>query len=324
LAKRLLVTGGAGFIGSHICEYFLERGWSVEIIDDLSTGKRDNVPSAAALHTVDIRGDDAARIVADGSFDAIIHLAAQMDVRKSVADPVHDADINIVGTLRLIEALRATAGGRKCRFVFASTGGVLYGDFVTPPNKETFAKDPESPYAISKLSAEYYLAYYDRVHGLDTVALRYGNVYGPRQDPHGEAGVVAIFCGRILEGRPLTVFGDGEQTRDYVFVRDVAAATFLAATKSLPPREKLDSRGFNVGTGVGSSVNYLARTLRDVSGRSVAIEYAPARPGEQQHSFVDASKAKEVLGWTPATSLADGLTESYKWFAARHAGAATR
>ena len=322
MAKRLLVTGGAGFIGSHICEYFLERGWRVEILDDLSTGKRENVPPAAMLHPVDIRMGDAARIVADGSYDVIIHLAAQMDVRKSVADPVHDASINIVGTLNLIEALRGTTRARECRFIFASTGGVLYGDFVTPPNKETYPKDPESPYAISKLSVEYYLAYYDRVHGLDTVALRYGNVYGPRQDPHGEAGVVAIFCGRILDGRPLTVFGDGEQTRDYVYVGDVAAATYLAATKTLPRREKLDSRGFNIGTGVGTSVNYLARTLLDASGTKMPIEYAPARAGEQQQSFLDASKAREVLGWSPATSLPEGLAESYRWFAARYRGRA--
>lgn len=318
MPNKLLVTGGAGFIGSHMCEYFLERGWAVEIIDDLSTGKRENVPSAATLHTVDIRTADAVRIVAEGSFDVIIHLAAQMDVRKSVADPVHDAGVNIVGTLTLIEALRRTPRARDCRFIFASTGGVLYGDFNTPPNKETYPKDPESPYAISKLSVEYYLAYYDRVHGLDTVGLRYGNVYGPRQDPHGEAGVVAIFSGRILDGRPLTVFGDGEQTRDYVYVRDVADATFLAATRTLPRREKLDSRGFNIGTGVGTSVNYLARTLRDVSGTTAPIEYAPARPGEQQHSFLDASKAREVLGWTPATPLPDGLAESFKWFSARY------
>ena len=302
-----------------MCEYFLERGWSVEIIDDLSTGKRENVPSGATLHTVDIRAPDAARIVAQGSFDAIVHLAAQMDVRKSVADPVYDASVNVVGTLGLLEALRRTERTRECRFVFASTGGALYGDFVTPPNKETYPKDPESPYAISKLSIEYYLAYYDRLHGLDTVGLRYGNVYGPRQDPHGEAGVVAIFCGRILDGRPLTVFGDGEQTRDYVYVRDVATATYLAATKPLPRREKLDSRGFNIGTGVGTSVNYLARTLIDASGISVPIEYAAPRRGEQQHSYLDASKAKEVLGWSAATSLPEGLAESFKWFAGNRA-----
>ena len=318
MAKRLLVTGGAGFIGSHMCEYFLDRGWTVEIIDDLSTGKQENIPPAVTLHKLDVRSPDAARVVREGSFDVIIHLAAQMDVRKSVADPVHDASINIVGTLTLIEALRASPKATSCRFIFSSTGGVLYGDFVTPPNQETFAKDPQSPYAISKLSVEYYLAYYDRVHGLDTVALRYGNVYGPRQDPHGEAGVVAIFCGRILEGRPLTIFGDGKQTRDYVYVRDVAAATYLAATHAIPRREKLDSRGFNVGTGVGTSVNEIASTLLQAAGTRVPVEYAPPRAGEQQHSFLNVAKAGEVLGWKPAVSLSDGLRESYQWFAARH------
>jgi UDP-glucose 4-epimerase len=318
LAKRLLVTGGAGFIGSHMCEYFLDRGWAVEIIDDLSTGKQENVPSAVALHKLDVRSPDAARIVKQGAFDAIVHLAAQMDVRKSVADPVHDAGINIVGTLNLIEALRASPTATSCRFIFSSTGGVLYGDFVTPPNQENFPKDPQSPYAISKLSVEYYLAYYDRVHGLDTVALRYGNVYGPRQDPHGEAGVVAIFCGRILEGRALTIFGDGKQTRDYVYVRDVAAATFLAATHPIPRREKLDSRGFNIGTGVGTSVNEIASTLLEAAGVKVPLEYAPARAGEQQHSFLNVAKAGEVLGWKPAMSLSEGLHESFQWFAARH------
>jgi UDP-glucose 4-epimerase len=323
LAKRLLVTGGAGFIGSHMCEYFLARDWSVDIIDDLSTGKRENVPGAATLHTFDVRSGDAARLVREGGFDAIVHLAAQMDVRKSVADPVHDAGVNIVGTLNLVEALRASRTSTTCRFVFSSTGGVLYGDFNTPPNRETFAKDPESPYAISKLSAEYYLAYYDRVHRLDTVALRYGNVYGPRQDPHGEAGVVAIFCGRILEGRPLTIFGDGQQTRDYVYVGDVAAATYVAATARLPKREKLDSRGINIGTGIGTSVNQLAKTLLAAAGTNTKIEYAPPRPGEQQHSFLDVGKAKDVLGWKPAMTLADGLKASYEWFAARHRASGT-
>lgn len=318
MAKRLLVTGGAGFIGSHLCEHFLERGWQVEIIDDLTSGKREHVPAGATLHVLDVRSPDAARLVKEGGFDVIAHLAAQMDVRRSVADPVFDASVNIVGTLGLLEALRASPRGRHCRFVFASTGGVLYGDFNTPPNRETFSKDPESPYAISKLSVEYYLAYFDRVHGMDTVGLRFGNVYGPRQDPHGEAGVVAIFCGRILEGRPLTIFGDGEQTRDYVYVRDVANATWLAATRPLPRREKLDSRGFNIGTGIGTSVNHLARTLVAASGADVPVEYAPPRAGEQQHSFLNVDRAREVLGWTPAVALDRGLTESYRWFEARY------
>jgi UDP-glucose 4-epimerase len=195
---------------------------------------------------------------------------------------------------------------------------VLYGDFVTPPNLETFAKDPESPYAISKLSVEYYLAYYLRVHGLDTVALRFGNVYGPRQDPHGEAGVVAIFCGRILEGKPLTIFGDGQQTRDYVFVGDVAAATFSAATTALPKPGKLDARGFNIGTGIGTSVLDIANGLMKASGGKVPLDFAPPRPGEQQHSFINADKAKQLLGWAPATALEDGLQQSFNWFASRH------
>src|SRR5687767_14615557 len=244
-----------------------------------------------------------------------------MDVRKSVADPVFDASVNIVGTLNLVEAIRASSK-KDIRFVFSSTGGVLYGDFVTPPNLETFAKDPESPYAISKLSAEYYLAYYLRVHGLDTVALRFGNVYGPRQDPHGEAGVVAIFCGRILDGKPLTIFGDGKQTRDYVFVGDVAKATLAAATKTLPKAGKLDARGFNIGTGIGTPVLDIAHALMKASGTKVPVEFAPERRGEQQHSFVNCDKARQLLDWTPATAIDDGLRQSFEWFAAkRPAGA---
>ena len=321
----MLVTGGAGFIGSHVSELFLGRGWAVDVVDDLSSGKRENLPAAASLHVMDVRSAEAAALIERGAYAAVVHLAGQMDVRRSVADPVFDASVNIIGTLNLVEALRRSPRARACRFVFSSTGGVLYGDFVTPPNKETFAKDPESPYAISKLSVEYYLAYYARVHGLDTVALRYGNVYGPRQDPHGEAGVVAIFCGRLLEQRPLTIFGDGHQTRDYVYVGDVAEATFRAATRPLPAPAKLDERAFNIGTGVGTPVNALARVLLDAAVKSgaasVEIEYAPARAGEQQHSFVDPSKAASQLGWRPSMTLERGLVESYRWFEARQRAA---
>jgi UDP-glucose 4-epimerase len=324
LAKRVLVTGGAGFIGSHICEHFLERGWTVEILDDLSSGKRENLPAGPALHVLDVRSADAGRVVRDGAFDVLVHLAGQIDVRKSVADPVFDAGVNVIGTLNLLEALRSSPQSKKCRVVFSSTGGALYGDFVTPPNAEVFPKDPESPYAISKLSAEYYLAYYGRLHGLDAVALRFGNVYGPRQDPHGEAGVVAIFCGRILDGRPLTIFGDGRQTRDYVYVRDVAGATFAAASKPLPPIERLDSRAFNIGTGVGTPVTELANILLRVSDAHVPIEYAPPRPGEQQHSVLDVTKAAKSLGWNPSVTLDEGLKASFEWFALRHRAPAGR
>jgi UDP-glucose 4-epimerase len=266
---------------------------------------------------MDVRSREAARVVAEGSYDVIVHLAAQIDVRKSVADPMNDASINIIGTLNLLEALRTLPATKRARFIFTSTGGALYGDFVTPPNEEIFPKDPESPYAISKLGAEHYLAYYGRVHGIDAVALRCGNVYGPRQDPHGEAGVVAIFCGRILEGRPLTVFGDGKQTRDYVFVKDVAAAAFTAANGKLPAQERVDSRAFNVGTGVGTSVNDLVETLLRVSRATVPVEYAPPRPGEQQHSFLRISKAAKQLDWKPSVPLEQGLAESFSWFKAR-------
>jgi UDP-glucose 4-epimerase len=312
-----LVSGGAGFIGSHVADRFLAEGWTVHLLDNLATGKRENLPPQAVFHEGDIRDASSASLVAALQPNVLVHLAAQMDVRKSVADPVFDAHTNVVGSLNLLEAVRH--GSPATRVVFSSTGGVLYGDHTTPPNVETFPKDPESPYAIAKLSVELYLAYYARVHGLDTVALRYGNVYGPRQDPHGEAGVVAIFCGRILEDRPLTIFGNGRQTRDYVYVSDVVDATWRAATRTLPAPALLDERAFNIGTGVGTPVLRLAEILCDVSGRRPPIEHAPARPGEQQESFVEVSKAAQLLGWRPAISLQDGLARSYEWFAARHA-----
>ncbi len=320
MAQRVLITGGAGFIGSHVADLFLREGWTVEIIDNLITGKKKNVPAAARYHELDIRSDEAARLLRDGHFDVLVHLAAQMDVRKSVADPVFDAGTNIVGTLNLLEAIRAA--GMKTRVVFSSTGGAIYGDFVTPPNDESFAKDPESPYAIAKFSVELYLAYYARVHGLDAVSLRYGNVYGPRQDPHGEAGVVAIFSARIIDEQPLTVFGDGEQTRDYVFVGDVARATWLAATATLPPQDKLDSRAFNVGTGTGTSVLALADSLKRGARSKVPVQHAPRRPGEQQTSFLSVAKIQRALGWKPEVNLDDGLRQTFEWFAAQRKAAA--
>ena len=311
MSPRALVTGGAGFIGSHVADLFIHEGYDVEIIDDLSSGNRANLPGNAKFHEVSIASGDAARIVREGAFDAVVHLAAQIDVRKSVADPIFDATTNIVGTLNILEAIRAS--GRRTRIAFTSTGGAIYGDFNTPPNVETFVKDPESPYAISKLSAEYYLAYYGRVHGIEHVALRFGNVYGPRQDPHGEAGVVAIFCSRILEGKPLTIFGDGLQTRDYVYVGDVARAVFLGVTGKLPEAERVDARAFNVGTGIGTSVVELARLLQEAAGSNADIVFAPKRPGEQQESFLDASKARALLGWEPNVTLAEGLAKTFAW-----------
>ncbi len=316
MSPRALVTGGAGFIGSHVADLFIEEGYDVEIIDDLSTGNRSNVNERAALHETSVASRDTRRIVREGNFDVVVHLAAQIDVRKSVADPVFDATTNIIGTLNILEAIRES--GKKTRIVFTSTGGAIYGDFNTPPNIETYAKDPESPYAISKLASEYYLSYYGRVHGLEHVALRFGNVYGPRQDPHGEAGVVAIFCNRILAGKSLTIFGDGLQTRDYVYVGDVARAVFLGATRELPAPARVDARAFNVGTGLGTSVMDLARLLQESAGSNAETVFAPRRPGEQQESFLDASKARKELGWEPMVSLSEGLAKTFAWSENQH------
>jgi len=317
MSQRVLVTGGAGFIGSHVCDQFLASGWTVDVMDNLSSGKRANLSPEATLHVCDIRSEEAAGIVADGKFDALVHLAAQIDVRKSVDDPQFDASVNILGTLNLLEALRKSGRGPSTRVAFSSTGGAIYGDFTKPPTSEATPKDPDSPYGIAKLCVEHFLAYYTRIQKFDTVAVRFGNVYGPRQDPHGEAGVIAIFCGRILAGRPLTIFGDGTATRDYVHVSDVASAIFRVATGPLPKAERLDSRAFNVGTGVATSVNELARTLLDVADADVAIEHAPARAGELQESCLSVDKARDVLEWTPQMSLADGLANTFAWAAGK-------
>lgn len=313
--KHALVTGGAGFIGSHVADALLADGWAVTVLDDLSSGKREQVPAGAAFVQADVRSADAAATIRDGKFDLLCHLAAQMDVRKSVADPSFDADVNIRGSLNLLEAVRLS--GRATRVLFASTGGAVYGDFVEPPNLETYGKDPESPYGIAKFAVELYLAYYARIHGLDYVALRFANVYGPRQDPHGEAGVVAIFCQRLLAGTPFTVFGDGGQTRDYVFVGDVARAHVLAAKLPTIAAGQVDDRAFNLGTGKETSVVELAEALMAAAGKQVPMEHAPARPGEQRRSVVSIEKAKSGLGWTPAVSLHDGLSKTFDWFANR-------
>jgi UDP-glucose 4-epimerase len=312
---RALVTGGAGFIGSHVADALLADGWSVTVLDDLSSGKRAQVPAAAQFVHADIRSAEAHALLREGKFALCCHLAAQMDVRRSVADPAFDADVNIRGSLNLLEGIRA--GGHPTRVLFASTGGAVYGDFVEPPNVETYEKNPESPYGIAKFAVELYLAYYARVHGLDYAALRFANVFGPRQDPHGEAGVVAIFCQRLLAGQPLTVFGDGGQTRDYVYVGDVARAHVLAARRAPLAAGRVDERGINLGTGRETSVLALAEALMRAAGRHVPLQHAPPRAGEQRRSVVSIAKAGQVLGWTPEVSLEDGLAKTFAWFAAQ-------
>ncbi len=318
MSGRALVTGGAGFIGSHVADQLVANGFEVTVIDNLLSGNRAQVPQSASFHEIDITDAEAARLVRDSGFDVICHLAAQIDVRKSVADPAYDSRVNIGGTLNLLEAVRQS--GKRTRFVFSSTGGAIYGDLASPPSAEDAPKDPQSPYGTAKLSVEYYMGYYGRVHGLDTVALRYANVYGPRQDPHGEAGVVAIFCGRLLDGSPLTIFGDGKQTRDYVYVGDVARANVLAATRQLPEAGSLDVRAFNIGTSVETNVVQIAELLGEIAGSSVAAKHAPQRPGEQRRSAVEVRKAARILGWHPKVALREGLTETYRFFAARRDG----
>jgi UDP-glucose 4-epimerase len=286
---RALVTGGAGFIGSHLVDALLARGDAVSVVDDLSSGRRENVPDGVPLHVTDIAA------IADAMEaerpEVVFHLAAQVDVRKSVADPARDARINVAGTADVLEAARA-AGAR--RVLLASTGGALYGESAPLPTPEDAPLEPFSPYGASKAAAETYLALYTRLHGLSTMGLRFGNVYGPRQDPHGEAGVIAIFAGAAAEGRPATIYGDGSQTRDYVYVEDVVAG-FLAAAGS-------DATGaVNIGTGIETSVLELTEAL------GVEPRFAPARKGEVARSCLDISRAAQVLGWRAEVPLADGL-----------------
>jgi UDP-glucose 4-epimerase len=317
LTPRALVTGGAGFIGSHVADLFIANGYEVEIIDNLSSGKAENVPQRARLHEMSVTSPEAAEVVKGGKFDVLVHLAAQMDVRRSLEDPLFDATTNILGIVNLLEAVRASS--RKTRIVFTSTGGAIYGDFNRPPNIETYPKDPDSPYAISKLASEYYLAYFGRLQGFVHVSVRFGNVYGPRQDPHGEAGVVAIFCNRLLEGKSLTIYGDGEQTRDYVYVGDVAAAVWRGATFDIPPAGRVDDRSFNIGTGKGTSVIELARLLQHAARTDAEIVFAPKRAGELQESFLNIDKSREVLGWEPHVGLAEGVAKTFAWAESQYA-----
>src|SRR5829696_7067049 len=308
---RVLVTGGAGFIGSHIAEAYLSGGWDVVVLDDLSRGHERNVPQGARFVRADIRSPEARRTIATGRFDVINHHAAQIDVRVSVDRPAFDSEINVVGLVNLLEG--AGEGGVR-RFIFASSGGVVYGDPEVIPTPETAPKLPISPYGVSKLSGEYYLRALATLRGFEGIAMRYANVFGPRQDPKSEAGVVSIFVSRLLAGQKLVVFGDGRQTRDYVFVRDVARANVLATNVTLPATGEFDAPAFNIATSIQRSVLDLAESVGQVMGKKPELEFAPPRPGELFRSALDISKAKAVLKWSPEWTFEDGLRPLVDWF----------
>jgi UDP-glucose 4-epimerase len=300
---RVLVTGGAGFIGSHVTDAFLSRGDEVLVADDLSRGQVGRLDSRAVLHKLSVReARSLTTLVQDTRPDLICHLAAQIDVRVSVANPAEDAQANVVGTVNVLEAARAVGA----RVVFASSGGALYGRDAVIPSPEDALTLPESPYGVAKLCAEQYIGLYNRLHGTRHAVLRLANVYGPRQDPAGEAGVIALFCDSVLAGRVPTVYGDGTQTRDYVYVGDVVRAFAAAADSGR-------AGTWNIGTGTETSVLDLLAVLGRIAGREVSPEFAAARAGELQRSAVDSGLATRDLGWRPMTVLADGIRNVYRW-----------
>jgi UDP-glucose 4-epimerase len=302
---RAIVTGGAGFIGSHVVDTLVARGNEVVVLDDLSRGKRENVNHGAELVVADIRDEEAVNAVFEEARpDACLHLAAQADVRVSVDRPDFDAEVNVIGTIRLLEAAHA----HGTRIVFASTGGAIYGECAEPA-AETSPLAPLSQYGTSKLAGEEYLAMYNRLYGSEHTTLRYGNVYGPRQDPHGEAGVIAIFLGRLARGEAPHIFGDGSQQRDYVYVGDVAAVTVAALARR--------AGVFNVGTGVATSVLELFEACRRASGVDVEPMFDPPRLGELQRSVLDASLAERELGFAARTSFDDGIAATWEFIRER-------
>lgn len=311
VSRKVLITGGAGFVGSHVADAHIARGDRVWIMDDLSSGRLANLPSRAEFVEMEIGDPRARELICDVGFDLINHHAAQIDVRASVTDPIADARTNIVGLINILEAAR-DAGTR--RVVFVSSGGVVYGEPEVYPTPESAPKRPVSPYGVSKLAGEHYLDSFREVHGLECAVLRYGNVYGPRQDPHGEAGVVAIFCNRLIDGQPLDIYGDGEQTRDYVYAEDVATANLIAADMPLEDDAGIDARAFNVGTAEATSVNTLASLLEEIAGVRPGRIHRDARPGELRRSVLSTARIR-AMGWSPAHTLREGLARTFRHIA---------
>ncbi len=303
----VIVTGGAGFIGSHIADAFLDQGWEVHILDDMSGGRPENVPEQAQLHELDIRSAEAAQLIAEIKPRVLVHQAAQMDVRRSVADPGFDADVNIRGTLNLLEACRNAS---VQQVLFASTGGAIYGEQDVFPADEDHPQRPVSPYGVSKLSVERYLYFYHQAYGLDVTCLRYANVYGERQNPHGEAGVVAIFLQRLLAGEPCRINGDGLQTRDYVHVSDVVRANLAAVGRP-------GFHTYNVGTGKETTVVELYERLAEAVGVNDKAAHGPGMPGEQRRSVITPKRLLRDLEVSEPLSLEEGFQRTAAWFRER-------
>jgi UDP-glucose 4-epimerase len=301
---KVLITGGAGFIGSHIADLLIGAGHALVIVDDLSNGKEENINQKATFYPVSILDKTLPDIFTRESIDVVIHHAAQISVRESVKDPLHDMEINIKGSLLLLE--QCTRCAIK-KFIFASTGGALYGEQDYFPADENHPTRPLSPYAIAKLSTEKYLSFYHNTHRLPYVTLRYANVYGPRQDPHGEAGVVAIFTRCMLQGKQPTVNGDGNQTRDFVYVHDIARANLLALESPFIGE-------LNIGTGIETSINTIFQEIRDLISPNIPEIHGPPMPGEQLRSVLSYEKAKSILGWEPTVPLVEGLKHTVAFF----------
>lgn len=301
---KILITGAAGFIGSHIADRYLQLGHEVIIVDNLITGQRENIPAKARFYEMDIRDEKLSTVFQKEKPDLVNHHAAQMDVRKSVADPIYDAQVNVLGTLNLLQNC-ITYNVKK--FIFASTGGAIYGEQDYFPADEKHPLRPLSPYGITKLTTEKYLYFYQQSYGLKYTILRYANIYGPRQNPHGEAGVVAIFSERLLEGKQPLINGDGLQTRDYVYVGDVVNANQLAL-------EKGDNKIYNIGTGIETNVNELFAFLTKAVGIKLAEKHAPAKAGEQRRSVLSSKYIEDDLGWKPSLKMGEGIPKTVAFF----------
>ena len=302
---KILVTGGAGFIGSHVVDVCVESGYQVVVVDDLSTGRISNLNPAATFYKMDIRDPEMAQVFEIERPDFVDHHAAQMDVRRSIVEPLFDADVNIRGSINLLECSRRV--GVK-RFVYISTGGAVYGEPVYLPCDEEHPINPICQYGASKHTVEHYLYMYQVNYGLEYTVLRYPNVYGPRQDPHGEAGVVAIFTGQMITDQKVVINGDGEQERDFVYVGDCARANLLALQSAGP------SGIYNLGCGVGTSVNQVFQVLSDITGYAHQAQHGPAKLGETRRIFLDARKAEEELGWKPTVELRQGMEKTVTYF----------